>query len=218
MVLPRPDLEALGITYRRIPLLAIGKDVYADSSAVIDIIQSTLVGLPTSPADKAYEAWGNLVFQEVLSIIPKAALAPDFVKDRQTIFPIVKRPDFESLRPSGLAELKSRCAELENQFLTNGTFIGGDKISLADVHVVWAIRWAMNDLGAAQEPGLGKDAFPKLWKLIERLPPAKPPVVSSEEALKTINQGDYSSKALEVPKDDSIGISAGTQVSIESRE
>jgi hypothetical protein len=36
IVLPRPILEKLDITYRRIPILAIGKDVYADSSLIIE--------------------------------------------------------------------------------------------------------------------------------------------------------------------------------------
>ncbi|KAK3065158.1 hypothetical protein LTS18_008016 [Coniosporium uncinatum] len=32
--LPRPDLEELGIKYRRIPLMAIGRDVYCDSRLI----------------------------------------------------------------------------------------------------------------------------------------------------------------------------------------
>jgi hypothetical protein len=34
-ILPRPDLARLGINYRRIPLLAIGCDVYLDSRLII---------------------------------------------------------------------------------------------------------------------------------------------------------------------------------------
>ena len=51
-MLPRKDLEALGITYRRIPLLSVGKDVYADSSLIIDVILEKLATkmVPTSVA------------------------------------------------------------------------------------------------------------------------------------------------------------------------
>ena len=51
-VLPRKELEALGITYRRIPLLAVGKDVYCDSSLIIDVVLNKLAKgkLPTSVA------------------------------------------------------------------------------------------------------------------------------------------------------------------------
>lgn len=34
-MLPRPDLEALNVNYRRIPLLSIGKDVYCDTRLIL---------------------------------------------------------------------------------------------------------------------------------------------------------------------------------------
>ena len=42
IVLPRNDLEALGIKYRRIPVLAVGKDVYCDSALMFDLILDKL--------------------------------------------------------------------------------------------------------------------------------------------------------------------------------
>ena len=40
MTLPRPDLaDRLGVTYRRIPVLAIGKDVYCDSSLIASVLE-----------------------------------------------------------------------------------------------------------------------------------------------------------------------------------
>ncbi|KAI7104741.1 hypothetical protein KC352_g37231, partial [Hortaea werneckii] len=100
LVLPRPDLEALGITYRRIPLLAVGKDVYCDSSRMIDLALSKLSQsggpLVTSPADKAYEDWGIDTFKLAVFIIPQAAITPGFLNDRKTIFPMLERPDFAS--------------------------------------------------------------------------------------------------------------------------
>jgi len=49
-VLPRQELESLGITYRRIPVLSVGKDVYCDSSLIFDIVLNELAKgkLPTS--------------------------------------------------------------------------------------------------------------------------------------------------------------------------
>ena len=76
MVLPRPDLEALGITYRRIPILAVGKDVYCDSALIIDTIVETLGKIPSSPDDKAYQSWGENTFQEALGLVPPQALSP----------------------------------------------------------------------------------------------------------------------------------------------
>lgn len=222
-MLPRKDLEELGITYRRIPLLAIGKDIYADSTKVIDITMSKLAksgALTTSPHDKAYEDWGANAFQEVLGLVPQQALSPEFVKDRETIFPILKRPDLKTLRPSTLAGFRQRCKQVEDIFLANGgPFINGDKLSLADVHVIFGLRWAFNDLGAANDIGCGKDAFPKLWKMIDSLPPAKPEVLSTDDMLKQIRESGYSADGpSSVMKDDPYAIEAGTKVTIESFE
>jgi glutathione S-transferase len=220
-VLPRKDLEALGITYRRIPLLSVGKDVYLDSSKIAQVIVSSLGKIPQSPADKAYQVWGDTVFAEVLGLIPSQVLSPEFVKDRETVFPIVKRPDLKTIRPSALAGFQSRLKELEEDFLGNssGPFINGDKISLADVHVAWPVRWALNDLGAGQDAGCSKQDFPKVYKLIESLPEVSPKVLSAEETHKLIRGSDYyASEPTSVQKDEALGLAAGTQVTVESFE
>ena len=201
-----------------------GKDVYVDSKLIIDVALATVIksgAIATTSADKAYEAWGAAVFDEALGVIPTQALSDEFIKDRQTIFPIVARKDFASLRPSAISGLQSRLREIEDVFLqdSKGPFIGGEKPSLADVHVIWGVRWALNDLGAGQDAAVGKEAFPKVWKLIESLPPAKPEILSSEDAIKTIKEGEYTAKGpSEVLKGDPLGIKAGTKVTIESFE
>jgi hypothetical protein len=86
-ILPRPTLENIGITYRKIPVLAIGKDVYADSNLIIDVLQANFNSkLATSTADKAFENFGNDLFGLALRIIPVKTLDPAFAKDRETIF------------------------------------------------------------------------------------------------------------------------------------
>lgn len=50
-VLPRPELaDLLGITYRRIPVLAIGNDVYCDTSLIATALERRF------PATKGYSA------------------------------------------------------------------------------------------------------------------------------------------------------------------
>lgn len=221
VVLPRPDLEELGITYRRIPLLAIGKDIYADSALIIDVIQSRWGKIPTSTADKAYEQWGNAVFQEVLGTIPSAVMTPEFIKDREPIFPLLTRPDFLSLRPSSLAGFKARLREAEDGFLatSRGPFLTGDKISLADIHFIWPIKFAFHNLGVDREPGFGKEAFPKVWKLLDNLPSFSPKVLNADETRSLIHGAlDAASGPKVVAKDDPTGFTAGTQVSVESFE
>lgn len=88
MVLPRPQLEALDIAYRRIPVLAIGKDVFCDSGLIVDALVELGVtkGVESDKGDTAYRVWGDNTFQNALSMVPSQALTPAFVKDRETIF------------------------------------------------------------------------------------------------------------------------------------
>lgn len=85
-VLPRPDLQALGITYRRIPLLAVGKDIYCDTAAIVNVVQQKLKPVPSGPADKAFEAFSAQLFDSVLRVVPVKLLNDAFKKDRETIF------------------------------------------------------------------------------------------------------------------------------------
>jgi hypothetical protein len=51
-MIPRKDLESIGITYRRVPILAIGKSIYCDSKVIFDVVLQHLakIKVPTSPA------------------------------------------------------------------------------------------------------------------------------------------------------------------------
>ena len=68
-------------------MLSIGKDVICDSGLIIDVLtELDITHVARSKNDKAYEAFGNTVFQAALPLVPQAVLTPDFVKDRETIF------------------------------------------------------------------------------------------------------------------------------------
>ena len=63
-VQPRPILQNLGITYRRVPVNAIGKDVYVDNRVFLDAIleifrnEKGVMELVRTKHDNAYEAFG----------------------------------------------------------------------------------------------------------------------------------------------------------------
>lgn len=76
----------LGITYRRVPVLAMGKDVYCDTSAIIAAIQHQFQMVRTGPADRAYEAFASQFFENVLRAVPAKFMNPSFKRDRETIF------------------------------------------------------------------------------------------------------------------------------------
>jgi len=220
-VLPRNTLLDLQITYRRIPLLAIGAEIYCDSSKIIEIIQEHLGSLKTSPADRAYEAFGDHTFQAGLSTIPPEILSPDFVKDREPIFPIlaIGLDNFKTLGASGRSEFKASLDIIEKDFLANASpFIGGSKPALADIHLIWTVRWILNDLGVAKAPGFGKDAFPRIWKLIDSLPTESDDMISDEEAKKLILDSKPQGEGTAVPDDDALSIKANTKISVESAD
>jgi glutathione S-transferase len=234
-VLPRADLEALNITYRRIPVLAIGADVHCDSAQIIDTLirdhntntdDNNNPLLLTSPADKAYNAWGDALFAEILAIIPLQALTPEFVRDRETVFPLLKRPDLRTLRPSGLAQFRSRLREVETRFLGgsgDGPFMHGSRISLADIHVGWAIRWAIQDLGVGKEVGCGREHFPRVWRLIEGFPQTPHQKIDAGRArdliLEMVRSSPEAFKGpVGVQENDPYRIAVGSMVGVESFE
>jgi hypothetical protein len=85
---PRKDLEALGITYGRIPILAIGKDVYCDSAFQIATLQRMFKekALPTTHREDAYRAWGQELRSRSVSILPVKALSAEMLADRAKLF------------------------------------------------------------------------------------------------------------------------------------
>ena len=223
-LLPRPDLEQLGITYRRIPILAVGKDVYCDSSRIFDLVVNSLAPgrVPVSTADKAWESYGAESFANLLTLFHLGEIPPAVLRDRDTVFPLGKRPDFSTLRPSGLSEFRSRCSYIEDGVLANETSqnIYRRKLSVADIHWIWAFRWGLTGVNGCgvKDEGFGEDVFPKLWKLLDSLPEAKSPTITSQETIAAITEGDYYAQDLSIVPGDPLGLSAGTMVAVESME
>lgn len=142
-VMPRPILADLGITYRRIPVNAIGRDFYIDNRIFMEAIQRTFPNkanrLAQGPADHAYEAFGYRTFWIGLPLVPVKMMSQEFLKDREELFSVFNRPDYEELRPSALAEFRQVLDDVENEFLANGPWIGGEKCSIADIHASWMV-------------------------------------------------------------------------------
>lgn len=103
MTMPRPELsELLGIAYRRIPVLAIGNDVYCDTSLIVSTLERVY------PQDKGYttlfpprKGGGKAdtgmikafamyyvdrpLFELGASVLPYNKFKPEFIKDRSTV-------------------------------------------------------------------------------------------------------------------------------------
>ncbi|KAK5731290.1 hypothetical protein LTR15_001229 [Elasticomyces elasticus] len=227
-LIPRPDLLDLGITYRRIPVLSIGKDVFCDNASFLDAMQDLLEqegkgkALKSGKSDRAYEAWGYRSFWVALATVPKELVTEGLGKDRKEMFPVFARPDFASLRQNGLSELRSMLDTAENEFLSEsqGPFIDGAECGMADIHAIWMIKWALHTIGVAKEPGFDRKAFPKVHAWCDALPVHDDSVqegqmISKDEATKQILGSEYACPKITVDSTDPLGLKVGEQVSIE---
>ena len=78
---------------------------------------------------------------------------------------VFSRSDFGSLRPSALAEFKSVLDIVENNFLGSGKgWIGGDSLSVGDIHVGAVIKWVLETLGLNQISAFDKSEYPRIYQ------------------------------------------------------
>lgn len=213
-MLPRPDLTALGITHRRIPILAVGKDVYCDSAAAVDALKDLSSTLRSSPADKAFEAYGNSLIGIMLRSVDVDSM-PGLVQDRATIFKDVARPDHATLRASAMSELKSLLDILEFEMLADRDYVNGYALTIADINVVFVVRWALFELQFGQTPGLGSSDLPRVYAWISRIPLPKVEDKISAEEVSAYILGPQAPQ-LSLSETDLHGIPAGTKVVVET--
>lgn len=181
--MPRPDLAALGISYRRIPLLAIGRHVYCDSRLILQVLQEKypLKNVPLSGSDKAVQRllqdWNNdQIFWHATRCLPfeRSAFAssPAFLADRSEA--IGKPFSIEAMakeRPESYSYIRALFQELE-EFLEDDRdwILGSDEPSLADIDAVYIAQWIVtNPLMDGMLPEiLHEKHFPKAWAWVHR--------------------------------------------------
>ena len=211
------------------PVLSIGKDVFCDSALILyTILQHAKKELSEKPESYGYEkgiqTFADALFQSILPLIPGSILSDGFVKDRASIFPILGRSDFHTLRPSALGESKAQLDGIESNSLGGaGPFLNGkSQLGVDDIHLSWVVRWTLKALGVEKEPGFAAKDFPKIYKWLDALPPLDENMerkqLSGEEASKTILESDYTIKNLGVLGSDPLGVKQGEKVSVESAE
>lgn len=149
---PRPDLAALGVNYRRIPLLSIGRDIYCDTLLIIEKLEALYPSAsneykpisasnPTELAlEKLFEKWTDVVvFKSSAACIPSSLdlmKDPGFQKDREELWG--RKWDKEAqdaLRPAGLADMRANFDFLEDCLADGREWLwGGEGPKLTDLH------------------------------------------------------------------------------------
>ena len=146
--MPREQLEELGVNYRRIPILAIGKDIYCDSRIMFDKLEElfpkNLLGAQ-EPFQKGVEYllenWVNDggPFWRTASLIPANSEVmndPEWTKDRTSMTgrPFTKET-LAMIRPDGLAHVRMYFNMMENTFMADGRkyILNTEQPTLADI-------------------------------------------------------------------------------------
>ena len=147
--MPREQLEELGVNYRRIPVMAIGRDIYCDSRLMFDKLEQLFpdnrLGAQ-QPFEKGIEYllenWVNDggPFGRTASLIPPTADVmndPEWIKDRtgMTGRPFNK-DTLAAMRPDGLAHSRMYFDMAENMLMGDGRkyVLNTPEPTLADIH------------------------------------------------------------------------------------
>lgn len=144
-MLPREDIYALGVKYRRIPILSIGRDIYCDSRLIFQKLEERFPSgaLGASEPDqkaveKLLEKWvvDGGVFERMEQLIPKdlpLVRDPKFLADREDYL----GNTWASLDkgPEALVHMRDAFDFLETGFLADGRqwILGTENPSLADI-------------------------------------------------------------------------------------
>ena len=161
-VLPRPDLEALNVSYRRIPILSIGRDIYCDTRLILRKLEARFPENTLGASDPDQRALERLlerwtvdsgVFVRAATLIPTHfpnMKDPKFRKDREQFSGRKGGWDKDTLdraRPEALVHIRDAFELLESTLLADGRD--------------WIFKTAQPSLGDIE----GKSIYPDIMVL-----------------------------------------------------
>ena len=131
--LPREDVNALGIKYRRIPLMAIGRDIYCDTRLILQKLEERFPSGTLGASQSDQQALEGLlarwtidggVFARAAQLIPlemPLLSDPKWVKDREDLMGRSwQKEDIAKARPEAIAHMRGFFDFLENTVLADG--------------------------------------------------------------------------------------------------
>ncbi|TFK75949.1 hypothetical protein BDN72DRAFT_831380 [Pluteus cervinus] len=187
LTLPRPEITVLlGINYRRIPILAIGNDVYCDTSLIVSALERRFPPadgygtiFPLAKHGRGTDTGALKVFAQFYADSTLFSLAPAllpwdrfpeaFIKDRSALRGA--QIDLEAMkagRGAALSQLSSHLALLEQQLSDGREWLFDTQLpSLADISVHFVLAWVMSARGP--ETLFDPKQYPKVLQWIDRL-------------------------------------------------
>lgn len=229
--MPRPVLDRLDVHYRRIPVLAVGRDIYCDSRCIIDHLERLYPSrLPKLGSNQPYErgiervleTWafdGGLFARTAQMITPDASLVQDqaWLNDRAELTGVQFSPDgLKGGKKDALSHTRVHLKIVEDDLLADGRpFLNGEKPGLADIHVLWIFDWMMrpsDQMGMAHAYPwlLNEQNYPRTLGWVDRMKAefsavqdGNPPKnISDDEAIQLIEVSDFW-EPLQLPVDES---------------
>jgi glutathione S-transferase len=149
-MMPKPDLVELTGGYARTPVMQIGADIYCDTAAILNALESlypspSLYPAPLGPIHRMIAAWagaGQFAAHvgAAMRNVPQGALPPGFAEDRKQRFVGF---DFEAM-PRFAPHLETQCLAgtswIETTLADGRPFIGGDVAGHGDL-ALYANSW-----------------------------------------------------------------------------
>ncbi|KAG9229353.1 glutathione s-transferase-related protein-like protein [Amylocarpus encephaloides] len=243
-LLPRPDLKAIGISYRRIPLLSIGRSIYTDTRLILSKLDelyppsATHPSISPSPSNTEHlaltqllEFWavdGGLFARGTQLIPPENPLLSDakFQEDRKDYTGRSWTPEAViKNRPEALVDIRGHFETVERLILGDGRewVLGGGGPGLADIEAIWLFHWLSTLPGALPPSYISAAQFPKVFSWIERFTAheraaahkvGKPKTIKGPEALERVCKSDFAETNGKVDEDDPTGLKEGQEVDV----
>lgn len=226
-MLPRPDVARLGISYRRIPILSIGRDIYFDTRLQLPKLEAMYPDLPrlgASTADQkglerllsAFIIDGG-IFQQGVKLLPldlPFLKDPRYFKDRGDYMGAkLSAGAMKKIRPEALGEFAAAFELLETTLLADGRewILKTEKPSLADIEAVWPFHWVSGLPGALPKERFSPEVYPRVYSWIKRFQEAvtaakksveKPTTLDGEEAARVIESSSWHEEEGKVDEED----------------
>ena len=169
-MMPKPDLIALTGGYARTPVMQIGADIYCDSAAILDALETafpspSLYPAPLGPVHRMIAGWaGASQFAAhvgaAMGNVPPGVLQPGFAEDRKKRFVGF---DFDAM-PRFAPHLKTQCLTatswIEATLADGRAFIGGDTAGHGDL-ALYSNSWFLKIMPFAADFAEQVFAFPR---------------------------------------------------------
>ncbi|KAH9948342.1 hypothetical protein B0H21DRAFT_805801 [Amylocystis lapponica] len=248
LVAPRPELSGLlGLTYRRIPVLTIGNDVYCDTSLIASVLErrfpasdgyGTLFpprkggGRTDTGMIKAFvmSYADRTLFTLAAECLPYHKFEPQFVKDRSAWLGMpIDGQAILARQPEVKSTLASHLTLLEEQLADGREWLSDtDSPSLADISVHFIYNWIRT--GPFKVDLFDGQKFPNSISWLSRMSAYLDYQQKTRAAFETLTGGEAAEMIISSPYEDSgvvgfdnleagrLGVKMGDVVSVVPRD